>query len=422
MNQEQEGKTSVVSQEQSVSTGTPREDLPTFPFPFADHSLECPAEYGRLRQECPVARVHMPYGGDAYLLTRYEDVFRTFADPNCRTIRSEDGDVPRETKGVIESILNMESDARHNKIRRLVTQLFTVQHANTLRPGVVEVTNVLIDEMERKGPPADLFEDYAIKTPMAVICRLLGIPAKDELLFRVWAHSRLSLHATVEEKRETLRKMTEYLTPIIECEREQPSDTVIGLLVKAWGQGEEMLTLEELHLLASSLMSAGFETVSMAFTNSAFILLQNPELIAQLRGRVDEPERMASAVEEILRVIPRTARPRMTREAITVSGTTVPSGEVVLLSTLSANRDEAVFPHGDEIDFDRSMKRPILTFGRGIHVCIGQQIARMELQTLWTTLLKRLPRVRLAVAPSEVPWLPKETLTSFGPAHLPVTW
>ncbi|GHO92319.1 cytochrome P450 [Reticulibacter mediterranei] len=422
MNQEQQGKTGAVSQKQSMATGTQREDIPAFPFPFADHSLECPAEYERMRQECPVAQVHMPRGGDAYLLTRYEDVFKTFADPNCRMIRPEDGNVPRREEGVTESFLSMESDTRHNKIRRLVTQVFSVRHANTLRPGVVELTNVLIDKIERSGPLADLFEDYAVKTPMAVICRLLGIPAEDEYLFRAWGRNRLSLNATAEEKRETERKMTEYLTPIIEREREQPGDTVIGLLVKAWGQGEEVLTLKELHLLARTLIVAGFETVSTTFTNSAFILLQRRELIAQLRERLDDPERMASAIEEILRITPiLLGRARITRKEMSVSDMTVPSGEVVFLSTLSANRDEAVFPYPDEIDLDRSMKRPIMTFGRGIHVCIGQQIARMELQVLWTTLLKRLPEVRLAVPPSEIPWRSNETST-FGPAHLPVTW
>jgi cytochrome P450 len=422
MNQEQEANPNVVSQVQSISTQAQGKEILDFPFPFADHSLECPAEYGRLRKECPVAQVHMPYGGNAYLLTRYEDVSKAFANPNCRVVRPEDGDVPRREMDVIKSFLGMESDARHNKIRRLVTQVFTIQHANTLRPGVVELTNTLIDEMERSGPPADLFEDYAIKTPMAVICRLLGIPAEDERLFRAWGRNRLSLKATVEEKQETTRKMAEYLTRIIEREQEQPRNTVIGLLVKIWGQGEEVLILKELHTLAWTLIIAGFETVSTTFTNSAFLLLQRPELLAQLRERLDDQERMARATEEILRgVSTLLGRSRITRKEMTLSETTIPNGEVVFLSILSANHDESVFPHANEIDLDRSMNHPILTFGRGIHACIGQQIARMEFQTLWTTLLKRLPTVRLAVTPSEVPWRSNETRI-YGPARLPVTW
>lgn len=398
------------------------EEILPFPFPFANHSLDCPVAYGQLRESCPVARVQMPYGGDAYLLTRYEDVSKAFADPACRVVRPEDGDIPRREANVITSFLSMEDDARHNKLRRMVTRVFTAQHAQTLRPDVATFTHTLLDDMERRGAPADLFEDYAIKTPMAVICRLLGIPAEDEQLFRTWGRNRLSLKANAAEKQETTHKMAEYLAQIIKREREQPGETVIGLLVKAWGQGEEMLTLQELHTLAWTLIIAGFETVSTTFTNSAFLLLQRPELIAQLRERLDDPERMALAIEEILRFTPNVlGRSRITRQEITLNDTTIPPGEVAFLSILSANRDESVFPHADKIDFDRSMKRPLLTFGRGIHVCIGQWIARMEMQVLWTTLLTRWPMVRLAIAPSEVPWRSQDTRT-VGPARLPVTW
>jgi cytochrome P450 len=403
---------------------TEKETL-SFPFAFADHSLESPAAYERLRQECPVARVQMPFGGDAFLLTRHADVARAGTDPHCGMIKEEDGDVPRrEAKGLVGaskgSILAM-SDARHNKIRRLVTAAFTVQHANNLRPRVVEVTNELIDNIERSGPPADLFEDYAIQTPMTVLCELLGIPREDEMLFREWGKGVISRTATSEEHQELWTKMVQYILPIIRKAQEQPGNDVISMLVKGRELGDEVLTEVEMYSFALGLIAAGFETVSTTFTNSAFILLQHPDLIEQLRERVDEPERMASAVEEILRVTPiGQGRPRIARGDVEFSGTTIKNGEVLHLSFISANFDEAVFPHAKEIDFDRSAN-PILTFGRGVHACIGQQIARMELQVLWTTLLKRLPTIRLAVPSAEVPWRKDDALT-YGPANLPVTW
>ena len=130
---------------------------------------------------------------------------------------------------------------------------------------------------------------------------------------------------------------------------------------------------------------------------------------------------MASAIEEILRIIPiGHGRPRITREEIVLEGTTIPKGEVIFLSPFAANHDESVFRRPNEINFDRDASFS-LTFGRGIHACLGQQIARMELQVLWSTLLKRLPTIRLAVTPSEVPWKPDDSLT-FGPSHLPVMW
>jgi cytochrome P450 len=330
---------------------------------------------------------------------------------------------PGRVIGVDEGSLFSVSDARHNKIRRLVTQAFTVKHANEVRPRVLDVTNELIDAIERKGPPADLFEDYAIQTPMTVICELLGVPREDEALFREWGHSIVSTTALTQDEKDAMRKrMTDYILPIIQQEQENPSDSVIGLLVKAREQGDDVLTQTEMFMFAVGLIGAGFETVSTTFTNTAFVVLQRPDLLQQLKERVDDPERMASAIEEILRITPIgvAGRPRITRADLDFSGTTVPRGEVLILSTTSGNRDEAAFPHADEADLDRT-SNPMLTFGRGIHACLGQQLARMEMQTLWTTLLKRLPDVQLAVAPSEVPWRPEGTATT-GPAHLPIIW
>ena len=409
-----------------ISAAQQEEEL-YYPFPFAEHSLECPAIYSRLRNECPVARVHMPFGGDAFLLTRHADVVKAWADPQCGIIQTSDGDVPRREENLVvgsggeTASLFSVSDARHNQTRRLVTQAFTVKAANALAPRVVAVTNALVDAMERSGPPADLFEDYAIQTPMTVICEMLGVPSKDELQFRQWGKTIVSTTVSVEEYQAQMRQMSAYLLPLIEQERKQPGNTVLGTLVKAFEQGEEVITQEELLSFAAGLIAAGFETVSTTFTNSAFILLQCPELIKQLQERLDDPPRLATAIEELLRITPiGLGRPRIARSEVTLSGTTLRPGEVMLLDILSANRDEEVFSHAQEVDFDREAN-PMVSFGRGIHACLGQQVARMELRVLWSTLLRRLPTIRLAVPPEEVPWRPNETAT-FGPAHLPVIW
>ena len=418
----------MTHEQETIKAKEQQEEILSFPFPFAKHSLECPAEYGRLRQECPVAKVHMPYGGDAFLLTRYADVAKAFTDPQYDLIQMSDGNVPRLEAGRVagvteegESLFSV-SNARHNKVRRLVTQAFTVQSANALRPRVVEVTNELINAMERKGPPADLFEDYAIQTPMTVISELLGVPRKDESLFRKSAQLILSTTITEQERAEQWGQMMQYLAGIIEHEKKQPGNSVIGTLIKAREQGsDEVITEPELYSFAIGLIAAGFETVSTTFTNSAFILLQRPELLEQLKGHIDDQEYVALAIEELLRITPAGfGRPRITRSEVELGGVTIPNGEVVFLSSTSANYDEAVFQDADKIDLERQTN-PMIAFGRGIHSCIGQQIARMEMQVLWSTLLKRLPAIRLAVPTSEVPWRPDETLI-FGPAALPITW
>lgn len=416
-----------MSEQLTTTDESKQEEIPAYPFPFAEHSLECPAMYDQLREKCPVARVHMPFGGDAYLLTKHADVVKAWTDPQCGVIQSSDGDVPRREvsrlgAGGDETVTIMSvPDARHNQTRRLITQAFTVKAANDLAPRVIEVTNALIDAIERKGPPADLFEDYAIQTPMTVICEMLGVPREDEPTFRQWGRVVVSTTMSAEEKQGYWGQIGAYLLPLVEQERQHPSNTVLGTLVKAYEQGDEVITQQEMLSFAAAIIGAGFETVSTTFTNSAFILLQRPDLLAQLRERLDDPERMASAIEEILRITPiGLGRPRITRDEVTLGGTKIPTGEVLMLDILAANRDQTVFPHAKEVNFDREAN-PMVTFGRGIHACLGQQIARMELRILWSTLLQRLPAIHLTVTPEEVPWRPNESAT-FGPAHLPVTW
>jgi cytochrome P450 len=412
-----------------MSNEVNQEEIPSYPFPFADHSLQLPEEYDRLRQQCPVARVHMPHGGDAFLPTRYELIGQALADPKCGTIKASDGELPRLEAGVITGTeegsemgeIFTASAARHNKLRRVISSAFSVPAANKLRPRVVEVTNALVDVMERKGPPADLFEDYAIQVPMTVLCEMLGIPQGEELLYRKSARIMFSTTAAPEEKRAQAMKLMQLLAPIIKQAQTNPGDNVLGMLVKARQQGDEVMTETEMYGFVMAVIAAGFETVSTGFTNSAFILLQRPELVAQLRTHLEQPDQLANAIEEILRVTPiGEGRPRITREPFQLGETAIPAGEVLMLVLHLANYDSSVFPDAREIRFDRDMQ-PILSFGRGIHACLGQQIARMELQILWQTLLTRLPTVRLAVAPSEVPWRENNELT-FGPEHLPVTW
>jgi cytochrome P450 len=410
---------------------TPQEEVLAYPFPLADHSLELadPTIYERLRAACPVAHVRMPIGGGAVLLTRHADIVQAFTDPRVGIIQFSDGDLPRRGSGRglgtgrgVATMFSL-SGARHNQMRRLVAQWFTVKAASALAPRVAEVTNKLVDAMERSGPPADLLEDYAIKTPMAIMCELLGVPQQDEPQFRQWARVLFSLETLPEEAKAQWRQMTQYLLPLIEQERKSPRDNVLGTLVKAQEQDDEVLTEEEVLNFAAGMIIAGFETVSTAFTNSAFILLQRLELLAQLRERLDDPARMMTAIEEILRVTTMSVgggRPRIAREDLDLSGTSIKKGEILLLDPKAGNRDPSVFPQASEIDFDRD-PNPMITFGRGIHACMGQQVARVELRVLWTTLLTRLPTVRLAVPPAQVPWRPPESLTT-GPAHLLVTW
>lgn len=408
-------------------TGTP-DDIPHYPFHF-DHTMTMPAAYTHTREAGPVARVHMPFGGDAYLVTRYAETVKAYNDPHFGMIQYSDGQqLPRMEEGVIigasaqdEGNLFSVSDVRHNQIRRLVTKVFTVQHANSLIPRVTEVTNELIDTIIVKGAPGDLYEDYAIQTPMAVISEMLGVSRQDEHLFREWGRSIVSTTKTPEKQASLWQQMAGYLAPQLKQAEANPGNNVIGLLIKAYEQGDEVLTEREMFQLVMGLIGAGFETVSTTFTNTALLLFQHPDLLEQMKERVDDPIRLARAIEELLRVTPLGhARPRIARAEVELGDTKIAAGEVILLSPNGANHDETAIPVPEVINLDREFN-PQITFGRGIHACLGQQLARMELQVLWTTLLKRMPNVRLAVPPEEVPFRPDVSVT-IGPAHLPVNW
>jgi cytochrome P450 len=417
----------MTDQQPTILSPTSSDEVADYPFPF-DHSMTCPAGYTHARETGPVVKVHMPFGGDAYLVTSYTETIKAFSNPQCAMIQYSDGKLPRMEEGDIigasaqdEGGLFNVSDARHHQIRRLVTRVFTVQHAQSLIPRVTEVTNELLDSLIAKGAPGDLYEDYAIQTPMAVISEMVGVTRQNEHLFREWGRSIVSIALTPEQKGALWHQMAGYIAPQLQQAQENPGNNVLGLLIKAREKGDEVLSQQEMFQLIMGLIGAGFETVSTSFTNQALLLFQHRDLLEQLRERVDDPVRMGRAIEELLRVTPLGhARPRITRAEVKMGNTTIAPGEVILLSPNGANFDETFIPHPEVIDFDREAN-PMITFGRGIHACLGQQLARMELQVLWTTLLTRLPNVRLAVPPAEVPFRPAVSVT-IGPAHLPVTW
>jgi cytochrome P450 len=176
----------------------------------------------------------------------------------------------------------------------------------------------------------------------------------------------ISTTAAPQEKRAQAMKLMQHLTPIIKEAQTNPGDNVLGLLVRAQKQGDKVMTESEMYGFAMAVIGAGFETVSTTFTNSAFIVLQRPELVEQLRTNLEQPDQLANAIEEILRVTPiGEGRPRITRETVQLGETSIPAGEVLFLVPHAANYDSSVFPDAHEIRFDRELP-PILSFGRGI--------------------------------------------------------
>lgn len=385
----------------------------TYPFSQND-GLQHDPLYAKLRQEEPVSRVTAPFGGDGWLVTRYEDVKTVPADPRFSRAATVGANVPRMTPNTPRggSILAMDAP-EHTRLRRLVSKAFTVRRMEELRPRAQEITDRLIDGFDN---PVDLVENLALPLPITIICDLLGVPYSDHGDFRRWSEQLMTAGAyTAEESSDGLTKLIEYFADLVAQRRAQPTDDLFSALVLARDEGDK-LAEHELIVFGVTLLVAGHETTSNQIGNVVATLFDHPDQLAALRA---DPSLLPAALEELLRFIPLASGggfARIALEDVELSGVTISKGDTVLVSMASGNRDESVFDHADRLDLHREVGHH-LAFGHGIHFCLGAQLARVELQVAVGTLLRRLPGLRLAE--------PVEFRTGTlvrGPKRLVVTW
>ncbi|MBW4722477.1 cytochrome P450 [Saccharothrix obliqua] len=389
-------------------------------YPFGEPArLDPEPEFATLRAERPVSRVRLPFGEEAWLATRYEDVRTVLGDPRFSRAAATGRDEPRlrpAAVGVPGNIMALDPPD-HTRLRRLVMKAFTVRRVERLRVRAQEIADELVDAMVARGH-AELVEDFAVPLPTTVICELLGVPVADRDDFRVWSDAFLSTtRYTPDEVREHVASLSRYMAGLIARRRESPTDDLIGALVVARDE-EDRLSEDELLALAMGLLVAGHETTASQIPNFVHTLLTHPDQLAVLRADLDLVPR---AVEELMRYVPLGLGAGIARyavEDVELSGVLVRAGEPVLPVLVSANRDETAFPDADRLDLRREPRSSHhVGFGHGAHHCLGAPLARMELQVALDTLLRRLPGLRFA---GEVRW--KEGMATRGPAHLPLTW
>lgn len=375
---------------------------------------------GELRVTEPVSRIRLPYGGEAWLLTRYEDNRALLTDRRFSRADAAGPQVPRLTVepagGVAMAIMD---PPEHTRLRRLVALAFTVRRVESLRPRLHVLADELVTAMVEQGPPADLVRAFALPLPTMVICELLGVPYADREEFHGRARMVLSSTAyTREQVRQAVDELSDYLMDLIDERRERPTGDLLSALVHA-RDAEDRLSEQELLTLCGTLLIAGYENTSNSIANFTYLLLAHPDRLARLRA---EPDLFPTAIEELLRYAMAglgVSHPRIATENVEFSGVTIRRGEAVFASLPSANHDPEVFTDPDGLDFDRP-QNPHLAFGHGIHHCLGAALARAELDVALRTLIGRLPRLALAVPPDQVPW--KVGLTVRGPDALPITW
>ncbi|MEU3752552.1 cytochrome P450 [Streptomyces olivoreticuli] len=394
-------------------------EAPAYPFHAPDR-LEPDPYWEPLRREQPLQRVTLPYGGEAWLATRYQDVRTVFADRRFSRQLAVAPGAPRflPHQPPPDAVLSVEGPD-HARLRRLVGKVFTPRRVEDMRPLIQRTADGLLDAMEEIGPPADLVEDFSLPFAVSMICELLGVPPEDRKRFCAWSDALLTTTAhTPAQVRDYMMQMHDYLGGLVAQRRVRPTEDLIGSLVTARDE-EDKLTEGELVRLAEAILIAGYETSASQIPNFLYILFRHPHLLERLRN---DHDLIPDAVEELLRFVPIgtvDGFPRTATEDVELGGVLVKAGETVVPSMGAANRDPALFTDPDELDLARRPNQH-LGFGAGPHHCLGAQLARVELQITLTTLFRRYPGLRLAVPEESLSW--KEGLMVRGMHTMPVTW
>ncbi|WKU05008.1 cytochrome P450 [Micromonospora sp. HUAS LYJ1] len=386
-------------------------------YPFSEApGIDIDPAYGLLRSTEPLARVQLPYGEVCWLATRYEDVKTVLTDPRFSRAAAQGKDQPRlREEMTYEGIIGLDPPD-HTRLRKLAGKALTARRVNGIREDAQRIANEYVDDMIAKGSPGDLVEMFALPFPITVICELLGVPFEDRAQFRIWTEG---LTSTSEQLMTYVEQLFGYMGNLVAQRREQPTDDLLGALVKARDEGDRLTEQELLSIAGVGLLLTGVETVSTHIPNFVYALLTKPELMAQLRA---DRSLVPAAVEELLRMIPLNPAamfPRYAVEDVELSSGIVRAGEPVLVSLPGANRDPEIFDNPETFDFTRE-QNPHVAFGHGPHHCLGAQLARMELQVALHTILDRFPELRLADGDAGVSW--KSGLLVRGPNKLLVAW
>ncbi|MEV6986908.1 cytochrome P450 [Sphaerisporangium sp. NPDC051017] len=377
-----------------------------------------PGDLRRWREEGPIRPMLYADGHVGWLVTGYSMTRAVLADPRFTTdpalLHPPIGQ--RATQRLLEDLPGFflqEDPPEHTRLRRRLTGHFTVHRMQALEPRVEAITSDHLDAMERTGPPADLVREFALPIPSLVICELLGVPYGDHEMFQRRSSVMLDLDSSHEQVRRALDDLMNYLRGLVTRKRTAPGDDLISELATDRG-----LTIDEVTGVAVLLLVAGHETTANMLALGTFTLLRNPAQLAALR---EDPSLAGGAVEELLRylTIVHLGPVRAAREDVEIDGHRIRAGDSVTLSLPAANRDPARFEDPDALDITRHAAGH-LSFGHGVHQCLGQQLARMEMRVAYPALLRRFPGLRLADPDEQV--RTRTHMAIYGVHTLPVAW
>jgi len=406
-----------MSQAQKVDIIRP--EFKADPFPILAH----------LRSTEPVYRTTLPDKTAVWLVTRYEDVHSLLKDGrftknryNAMTpeqLRKQPW-VPPMFRPLERNMLDLDPPD-HTRLRGLVHKAFTPRLIEQMQTRVQTIADEALDAVSRKGE-MDLIGEYALPIPMILITEILGVPTKDRDEFHKWSKAIVSLNQFNVNWRaipaiRAIWKFNRYLRGFFKVRRTDPGDDLVSALIQAEEAGDT-LSEDEMLAMVFLLLVAGHETTVNLIGNGMLTLLEHPEQMERLR---DNPLLIQSAVEELLRFTAPVfmATERYAREDVTIQGVTIHRGEMTLGVIGSANRDEGVFDKPDTLNLAREPNKH-LSFGFGIHYCLGAPLARMEAQIAIKTLLARMPSLRLKGPAQSLQW--RQSLMLRGLESLPVKY
>ncbi|NUR01104.1 MAG: cytochrome P450 [Streptomyces sp.] len=372
-----------------------------------------PAELLDARRHGPISRFTHVGGRPGWLVTGYDLVRSVLADSRFSSrkelLNVGDFEVPPPPPG---EFLLMD-EPQHGRYRKPLVGKFTVRRMRLLTERIEQITADCLDAMEKAGPPTDLVTAFAKPIPTIVICELLGVPYQERESFQEQIDTFMGGETGEEELIAAYTATQEYLAGLVAAKRANPTDDVLSELT------DSDLTDEELRGISLILLAAGFDTTANMLSLGTFALLQNPAQLASLRA---DPALTDGAVEELLRYlsVAKTFM-RTALEDVELGGQTIEAGTTVVLSYNTANRDPERFADPHVLDLQRQDVGGHLAFSHGIHQCLGQQLARVEMRVAFRALVDRFPTLRLAVPAEEVVLRP-ETADIFGVKSLPVTW
>ncbi|WP_204808842.1 cytochrome P450 [Mycobacterium riyadhense] len=383
-----------------------------------------PPDVMALAERKPLSRVRIWDGSTPWLITGYEECRELFSDSRVSVDDRAPG-FPHWNAGMLATVHKrprsvFTSDGEeHTRFRRMLSKPFTFKRVEGLRPTIQQITDVHIDAMLAGSQPADIVSALALPVPSLVISQLLGVPYEDSEMFQRHANIGLARYATGAETVKGAVSLHKYLARLVETKMETPAEDAVSDLAERVKAGE--LSVREAAQLGTGLLIAGHETTANMIGLGALALLENPDQATVLR-EAEDPKVVANAVEEMLRYLSiiQNGQRRVALEDINIAGEVIRAGEGIVIDLAPANWDPQAFSEPDRLYLHRSGADRNVAFGYGRHQCVGQQLARAELQIVYRTLLRRVPTLALAVPVADIPF--KHDRLAYGVYELPVTW